>query len=147
MTQAQIRKKYNIGAGTLGNKIKREGWRLSHEQTSAVKEFKDASVKISESFHNANEIQKKELVDRVITVMEDNELISNNRKILKGFQNLIAQGVKNKTTYKTAGDIRAGVGSIKDIETIANPKSDNNLIVNNQNSNTQQNNEVKIEWE
>lgn len=27
MTQAELRKKYNLGAGTLGNKIKRDGWK------------------------------------------------------------------------------------------------------------------------
>ena len=131
MSQAQLRKKYNLGAGTLGNKIKRDGWRLSHKQTTALSEFKDASVKISESFHEANEIQKKELIEQTKTILENNELIQNNRKILKDFQALIKNGIKEKKMYQTASDIRAGVGAIKDIESVANPRTNTNIEIKN----------------
>jgi len=134
MSQAQLRKKYNLGAGTLGNKIKRDGWRLSHKQTAALSEFKEASMKISESFHKANEIQKKELIEQTKTILEDNELIQNNRKILKDFQTLIKNGLKEKDLYKTASDIRAGVGTIKDIESVANPRTNTNIEIKNNNS-------------
>lgn len=142
MSQADIRKKYDIGAGTLGNKIKRNGWRLSQEQTAILSEFKEASVKISESFHNANEIQKKEMNERVVTILEDNELVQNNRKLLKAFQGLIGQGIKGNI-YKTASDIKAGVSSVKDIEAIANPQA-NKIEVNNQNN---QQNIIEVEIE
>lgn len=134
MSQADIRKKYNIGAGTLGNKIKRDGWRLSHEQTAIVSEFKDASVKMSESFHNANEMQRKELTERVQTILEDNELIQNNRKLLKAFQGKIMNGLRSNA-YEKPQDIKAGVSSLKDIEAIANPQASKQEInVNNTNA-------------
>jgi len=131
MSQANIRKKYDVGAGTLGNKIKRDGWRLSQEQTAILSEFEEVSVKISESFHNANDIQKKEMSERTLTILEDNELMANNRKLAKAFQGLIGQGIRGNV-YKTASDIKAGVSSIKDIENIANPKDA--VVVNNTNA-------------
>lgn len=47
LTQAELRKKYDIPAGTLGSKIKRDGWVLSQEQTSTLDEFRAASAKLS----------------------------------------------------------------------------------------------------
>ena len=131
MSQADIRKKYDVGAGTLGNKIKRDGWRLSQAQNEALSEFKEATVKISESFHGANESQKKEMTERVITIIEDNELIGNNRKIAKMLQGII---VANRQDI-TLGNIRNVSGTIKDIESMANPQSSRQEI----NVNTQTN--------
>lgn len=137
MSQAYIRKKYDLNPGALGNKIKRDGWRLSQEQTAILTEFKEASEKISESFHNANEVQRKEMSDRVVTALEDNELIGNNRKLLKAFQGLIGRGIKNGI-YSEAKDIKAGVSAIRDIEAISNPQTSQVNIQNN-NQNNQQN--------
>jgi len=144
MSQADIRKKYDLGAGALGNKIKRDGWRLSQEQTAILSDFKEASVKISESYHNANETQQKEMSERAITILEDNELIGNNRKLLKAFQGLIGQGIK-KGIYAEAKDIKAGVSAIRDIEAVSNPNTPQ-LNIQNNNQNNQQNN-IKIEWD
>lgn len=138
MSQADIRQKYNVGAGALGNKIKRDGWRLSQPQTTALSEFKEASVKISESFHNANEIQKKEMVDRVQTILEDNYLIQNNRKIAKMFQEQMVDAVKNGE-YSNPKSIKAGTSALRDIESIANPqpsKTEVNVQNNTVNTNT-----------
>lgn len=132
MSQADIRKKYDVGAGTLGNKIKREGWRLSHEQTSVITEFKEASVKISESFHTANETQKKEIIERVQTILEDNEIIHNNRKLAKAFQSLIGNGI-NSGLYETPQDIKTGTAAIKDLEAISNPQA-SKIEINNTNA-------------
>ena len=136
LSQAEIRKKYNISPSTLGSKIAREGWRLSHEHISALSDFKEASAKISESFLNANETQKKELLDRTITILEDNELMINNRKILKAFQGKIIAGLKNGA-YEKPSDIKAGTSALKDIEAIANPQA-NKQEINIQNTNAQQ---------
>ena len=132
MSQADIRKKHGIGAGTLGNKIKRDGWRLSQEQTTVLSEFKDASVKISESFHNANDTQKKEMVERIETILQDNEIIENNRKLLKMAQGIL---VKNRDNFDYT-NIRNLTGAVKDMESVSNPQS--NKIENN--INMQQNN-------
>lgn len=136
MSQAEIRKKYNLSPSTLGSKIKRDGWRLSHKQISALSDFKEASAKISESFTSATEMQKKELIERVETILEDNELIQNNRKILKAFQAKIIAGLK-AGAYDRPQDIKAGTSAIKDIETIANPQASKQDI-NIQNTNAQQ---------
>ncbi len=141
LSQAEIRKKYNISPSTLGSKIAREGWRLSHEHISALSDFKEASAKISESFLNANETQKKELLDRTITILEDNELMINNRKILKAFQGKIIAGLKNGA-YEKPNEIKAGTSALKDIEAIANPQA-NKQEINIQNTNAQQTNIVK----
>lgn len=136
MSQAEIRKKYNLSPSTLGSKIKRDGWRLSHEHISALSAFKEASAKISESFSQANEMQKKEMVERVQTILEDNELIINNRKILKAFQGKIIAGLKNGA-YEKPNEIKAGTSALKDIEAIVNPQA-NKQEINIQNTNAQQ---------
>lgn len=139
MSQADLRKKYDLSPSTLGTKIKRDGWRLSHEQASIISEFKESSAKISESFHNANEIQRKEILERVQTILEDNEIIQNNRKLLKAFQGKILNGLKDGK-YEKPSDIKAGTSALKDIENIANPKPD--TVINNANL---QNNSLTLE--
>lgn len=136
MSQAEIRKKYQISAGTLGSKIKRDGWVLSQEQQSALTEFKEASAKISESFRTANETQKKEIANQVSTALEDNEIIINNRKLLKAFQGKILSGLRSGY-YDTPQNLKAGTSALRDIETIVNPQS-GKIEVNN--TNAQQNN-------
>lgn len=136
MTQAQLRKKYGLSPSTLASKIKRDGWRLSHEQSSAIAQFKEASANISESFSQANDMQRKEMEERVRTILEDNELIRNNRKLLKAFQGLIGKSIR-ENVYVTPQDIKAGVSAIKDIEAVANPQA-SKAEVNIQNTNAQQ---------
>ena len=136
MSQADIRKKYDLNPGALGNKIKRDGWRLSQEQTAILTEFKEASEKISESFHNANEVQRKEMSEMVVTALEDNELIGNNRKLLKAFQGLVGRGIK-EGLYTKPQDIKAGVSTIRDIEAVSNPQANKtDVTVNTQINNT-----------
>ena len=132
MSQVDLRKKYGLSPSTLGTKIKRDGWRLSHDQTALLSEFKENSAKISESFRNANEMQRKEMVERVQTILEDNEIIQNNRKLLKAFQGKILNGLKDGM-YEKPQDIKSGTSALKDIESIANPKPE--AVVNNTNQN------------
>ena len=141
MSQADIRKKYDVGAGTLGNKIKRDGWRLSQAQNEALSEFKEATVKISESFHGANESQKKEMTERVITIIEDNELVGNNRKIAKMLQGII---VSNRQSINL-NNMRNVSGVMKDIESIANPQS-NKQEINVNATAAVQNNSITVEF-
>ena len=140
MTQAELRKKYDLSPSTLGTKIKRDGWRLSHEQHSILSDFRESSAKISESFHNANETQKKEMTEVLTTILEDNELIQNNRRLLKDFQGLISSSIK-ENKYKTPQDIKAGTSTLKDIESIANPRPE--IAIQN---NTQVNTQVNLDW-
>jgi len=140
MSQAELRKKYNISAGTLGSKIKRAGWVLSHEQKAALTEFQEASAKVCESFRNANETQKKEMIEQVNIALENNAIISNNRKIAKAFQSLMVRGISEKR-YTTPTEIKQGTSALKDLEMIANPQS-NKIEINN--TNAQQNEVTEI---
>nr|DAI27564.1 MAG TPA: SatD family (SatD) [Caudoviricetes sp.] len=140
MSQAELRKKYNISAGTLGSKIKRAGWVLSHEQKAALTEFQEASAKVCESFRNANETQKKEMIEQVNITLENNAIISNNRKIAKAFQSLIVRGISDKR-YATPTEIKQGTSALKDLEAIANPQSSKIEITN---TNAQQNQITEI---
>lgn len=141
MSQAEIRKKYNISAGTLGSKIKRSGWVLSQEQKTAILEFQEASAKVCESFRNANETQKKEMIEQVNVTLENNAIISNNRKIAKAFQSLMVRGISEKR-YATPSEIKQGTSALKDLEMIANPQS-NKIEINNTNAQQNQITEIK----
>lgn len=144
MSQADIRKKHGVGVGALGNKIKRNGWRLSQEQTATLSDFKTASGNLCESFHNANKMQKNEMTERIMTIMEDNELIQNNRRIAKMLQGVISTNKENITL----ANIRNVSGTIRDIETIANPQAKQEINVNtNATAGVQNNNVIQVVWE
>ena len=145
MSQADLRKKYDLSPSTLGTKIKRDGWRLSHEQHAVLSNFKEASAKISESFENATQMQKEELAIRIETILEDNKLIQNNRKLLVAVQGIIGQEIRNNKV--NASNIKSITGAILDIEKVANPQA-NKQEINIQNTNALQNNiPIQIEWE
>ena len=143
MSQADLRKKYDLSPSTLGTKIKRDGWRLSHEQHAVLSNFKEASAKISESFENATQMQKEELAIRVETILEDNKLIQNNRKLLAAVQGIIGQELRNNKV--NVSNIKSVTGAILDIERVANPQA-NKQEINIQNTNAQQNN-ITVEWD
>ena len=143
ISQADLRKKYDLSPSTLGTKIKRDGWRLSHEQHAVLSNFKEASAKISESFENATQMQKEELAIRIETILEDNKLIQNNRKLLVAVQSIIGQELRSNKI--NASNVKSITGAILDIEKVANPQASKQEI-NIQNTNAQQNN-INIEWE
>lgn len=129
MKQADICRKYNIKASALGNRIKRDGWRLSQEQKAILSDFRKDSVKISEAYTKANDIQKKEIESEFTTILEDNYLIQNNRKLLKMAQGIL---IKNKDNFDHS-NIRNLTGAVRDIESVANPQS-NNINIKNTNA-------------
>ena len=132
MSQAELRKKYGIPAGTLGNKIKRDNWQLSQTQKVALDEFKKASGKVCESLSQANETQKKEMAQQINVTLENLEIIANNRKIAKAFQSLMVRGISEKR-YATPTEIKQGTSALKDLEAIANPQS-SKIEINNTNA-------------
>ena len=137
ISQADLRKKYDLSPSTLGTKIKRDGWRLSHEQHAVLSNFKEASAKISESFENATQMQKEELAIRIETILEDNKLIQNNRKLLVAVQSIIGQELRSNKI--NASNVKSITGAILDIEKVANPQASKQEI-NIQNTNAQQTN-------
>ncbi len=135
MSQADLRKKYDLSPSTLGSKIARDGWRLSQEQHTVLSGFKEASAKISESYENATQMQKEEFAMRVETILEDNKLIQNNRKLLGAVQGIIGQELRNNKVK--ASNVKSITVAILDIEKVANPQASKQEI-NIQNTNAQQ---------
>ena len=129
---------YNIEKKTIQNRISREKWEVTGNINSDINEFKDSLGKITGYVSQNDEIKNNEIILRVNTILEDNELMINNRKILKAFQGKIIAGLKNGA-YDKANDIKAGTSALKDIEAIANPQA-NKQEINIQNSNNQQTN-------
>lgn len=115
----EICKKFNIPKSHLTNKINSEKWVVLCDVNAHVDELNATSHKIAQNYTQNPDIAEM-FEEKISTMIEDNELIGNNRKLLKAFQGLIGQGVRGGI-YKTASDIKSGVSSIKDIEAIANP--------------------------
>ena len=127
---------YSIEKKTIQNRISSEKWEVTGNINTDINEFKDSLGKIAGYVSQNDEIKNNEIVLRVNTILEDNELITNNRKILKAFQGKIIAGLKNGA-YEKPNEIKAGTSALKDIEAIANPQA-NKQEINIQNTNAQQ---------
>ena len=127
---------YGIEKKTIQNRISSEKWEVTGNINTDINEFKDSLGKIAGYVSQNDEIKNNEIVLKVNTILEDNELITNNRKILKAFQGKIIAGLKNGA-YEKPNEIKAGTSALKDIEAIANPQA-NKQEINIQNTNAQQ---------
>ena len=140
LTIHEIVKSYKVAKKTLENKISEKKWIVTGELNSHVDEFKESLGKISQNIKEDPRMHQV-LEDRLDTIIEDNEIIGNNRKLAKAFQSLMGAGIRDKI-YKTPQDIKAGASTLKDLESIANPQA-SKMEVNN--TNTQQTiNEIVI---
>ena len=135
---------YSIEKKTIQNRISSEKWEVTGNINTDINEFKDSLGKIAGYISQNDEIKNNEIVLRVNTILEDNELITNNRRIAKAFQGKIIAGLKNGA-YEKPNEIKAGTSALKDIEAIANPQA-NKQEINIQNTNAQQNN-ITVEWD
>ena len=138
-----ISRKYKVSKKTLANKIGSEKWKVMGGLDTDIAEFKDSLSRISQNTQN-DPIKQEIALDKIETILEDNELIGNNRKLLKAFQGLVGRNIKDGA-YKTPQDIKAGVSSIKDIEAVARPQN-NQISVQNNNANILKQ-DIKIQWE
>lgn len=141
LSQAELRKKYNISHSTLISKIKRNGWELSQEQNTAIKAFEVASATLDATYATANETQKAEIINRINTIIDDCEIMASNRHLAKRFQARILDGFSDGM-FESSKDIKAGTSALKDLEYIANPKP--SVEVNQ--SQSQSNTLIKIEF-
>ena len=139
----EIVKKFNIPKAILTNKINKEKWVILCDVNSDIDELNAKSVQIAQNYIQNPDIAEM-FEDKIITTTQDNELIGNNRKLLKAFQGLVGRNIKDGA-YKTPQDIKAGVSSIKDIEAVARPQN-NQISVQNNNANILKQ-DIKIEWE
>lgn len=129
---------YGIEKKTIQNRISSQKWEVMGNINSDINEFRDSLGKIANYVSQNDEIKNNEIILRVNTILEDNELITNNRKILKAFQGKIAAGLKNGA-YEKPNEIKAGTSALKDIEAIVNPQT-NKQEISIQNTNAQQTN-------
>ena len=129
---------YSIKKKTIQNRISSQKWQVTGNINSDINELKDSLGKITGYVSQNDEIKNNEIILRVNTILEDNELTINNRKILKAFQGKIIAGLKNGA-YEKPNEIKAGTSALKDIEAIANPQA-NKQEINIQNTNAVQNN-------
>ena len=141
LSQAELRKKYNISHSTLISKIKRNGWELSQEQNTAIKSFEVDSATLDATYATANETQKAEIINRINTIIDDSEIMASNRHLAKRFQARILDGFSDGM-FESSKDIKAGTSALKDLEYIANPKP--SVEVNQ--SQSQANTLIKIEF-
>ena len=129
----EICNKYKITPKILSNKINKEKWAVKGSVKADVIEL---SEQVHKTAQNITKLHPKnqELASEVFsTRTEDEELMTNNRKISKLLQSVIIQNRNNITLQ----NIRNVSGTIRDIENIANPQS-NKQEINIQNTNAQQ---------
>ena len=135
--------KYKVAKKTLQNRIYSKKLELKEGNLNeATAEFGQVLGKFSGIAQN-DKILSEIASQKVVTLLEDNEIISNNRKLSKAFQSLLGQGIKNGM-FKTPSDIKSGVSSLRDLESIANPSNQPQVAIQNN-----QTNAIKIsidEW-
>ena len=92
---------------------------------------------MKKSIKDASEIKviERAVQERVNTLEDDNFLVKNNRALLKALHSKIAEEIKSNA--QTPQDIKHITGAIKDIESVANPRT--------QQTNIQVNNTVEID--
>jgi hypothetical protein len=111
---------FSVNKKTLQNKISAGKWEVLGSYNADMEGFKEASGKVSGYFGNSPEMDEI-VAGKVQTILEDNELIENNRKILKALQREMAMGIK-EGKYKTPQAVNAGASAVRNIEAVANPK-------------------------
>ena len=137
-----ICKKYKIAKKTLQNKIYEFKWEIKGNINADVNEFKAVLGKVTETAINNPETTDI-YIQKIVTVLEDNKLIQNNRKLMSAVQGIIGQEIRlNKIN---ASNVKSITGAILDIEKVANPQA-NKQEINIQNTNAvQTNNNIDIE--
>ena len=136
-----ICRKYKIAKKTLQNKIYELRWEVKGNIDADINEFKAVLGKVTEKAQNNPETTDIYL-EKIVTVLEDNKLIQNNRKLLSAVQGIIGQELRNNKI--NASNVKSITGAILDIEKVANPQASKQEI-NIQNSNAVQNNIKSID--
>lgn len=122
-----IIKKYKVDNKQLGNKIRDENWVINGNLKADINEFYAKGHKMAQNMAELHPDNQDLVIQKIDTMSQDNELIGNNRKIAKLLQSVIIQN-RNDINLKNIKNVS---GVLKDIESIANP-STNNIEVNTQ---------------
>ena len=120
-----IVKKYKITKKQLSNKIRDENWEVKGHITNQVDEFYATTHKTAQNVQKLHPENQEIVLEKVNTIAEDNELMQGTRKISKLLLSVIAQN-RNDINLK---NIKSISSTLKDIESIANPRPD--AVINN----------------
>lgn len=124
-----IIKKYKIDNKQLLNKIYNEKWEVKGHLKAEIDGFYDNVHKTTQNIEKLHPDNQDILLERLNTLEQDNELVSNNRKIAKMLQGII---VSNRNLINLQ-NIKSVSGVIRDIEAIANPTNKTETVINNAN--------------
>lgn len=125
----EICKLYKVSKKTLQNKISEKKWEVTGTLNAQINEFREVTGKVLREIGNNPETQEI-YTEKVITILEDNALITNNRKLLKAIQGIIGNEIRNNKV--NVSNVKSITGAIRDIEYVANPKTE--TIINNSNA-------------
>lgn len=117
LDRADICKKYKVTNKLLGNKIRVENWVVNGSISNEVDGFYANMHKTAQNIDKLHPDNQDLVLQKINTIEADNELISNNRKIAKLLQSVIV----SSRAEITLSNIRNVSGTLKDIESIANP--------------------------
>lgn len=140
LNKDDIVKKYKLDKKQLNNKIYTGKWEVKGNLKADITEFYDNAHKMAQNVIKLHPENQELVIEKISTLEQDNELMSNNRKIAKLLQSIIVSN-RNEINLK---NIKTVSSTIKDIESIANPRPE--TVINNTNA-QQTNNEIKVEWE
>ena len=129
-----ICKKYKIAKKTLQNKISEMKWEVIGTLNADINEFKEVLGRVTQNAQN-NPETREIYIEKIVTILEDNKLIQNNRKLLVAVQGIIGQEIRNNKV--NASNIKSITGAILDIEKVSNPQA-NKQEINIQNTNAVQ---------
>lgn len=133
-----IVKRFGITKKQLSNKAGLKGWEVKGYIKSDIEGISAGLGKLNEISTKHPDLESI-IITKIDTMVEDNALIENNRKLAKLAQGIL---VKHKDSFNHT-NIRNLTGAIRDIESVANPQA--NQKIENNNANNQQNNIVAKE--
>ena len=132
-----IVKRFKITKKQLSNKAALKGWVIKGYIKSDIEGISASLGKLTNICTKHPDLESV-IITKIDTVVEDNALMENNRKLAKMAQGII---IKNKDNFNHT-NIRNLTGAIKDIENVANPTTSSTNITN---TNAQQtNNKIEI---
>ena len=113
-----IVKKYKIAKNILTNKINNCGWIVKCDINNDIIEF---SEKLNSKTQNSfNPVMQEIIQEKLNTQLQDNQIMQNNRDLALMLQNVITNS-RHDIDLK---NIKSVSSTLKDLESIANPKPD-----------------------
>lgn len=123
----EIVKNYKLDKKQLNNKIYDEKWEVKGHISTDINEFYANVHKTTQNIEKLHPTNQEIAINKLNTMQIDNELMDGTRRVAKMLLGVIARD-KNEINLK---NIKTVSSTLKDIESIANPKPE--TIINNAN--------------